>query len=109
VTDQEEPADGEAAYGLVMPFVVCQPDGPYDPASFVAGIYAGELLTLLPMMAKVMGSLVRYYPTALVPQLDLIAMENGYRIVAEPWDEHPEEWTRVELVHPASAEPQEGP
>jgi hypothetical protein len=32
-------------------------------------------------------------PSALVPQLDLLAAKHGYKMTAEPWEEHPDEWT----------------
>jgi hypothetical protein len=92
MTSDEVPDDESAEYGLVMPYVVCaSKDGPYEDGAFVAGIYFGEANTIL-REAKP-DKYERYIPSPLVPQLDLVAMKEGYELTAEPWDEHPDEWT----------------
>lgn len=84
----------EVTYGLVMPFVVCAPDGPYDSDAFVAGVYYGELDM---RMKKNEARVERYVPTPLVPQIDLLAMFHGYSFSATPWEEYPEDWTYVKM------------
>lgn len=95
--------DAEAEYGLVMPFVVCQSKGgPYDDDAFAAGFHAGRIdcwLRVLPILERIGGKFDTSEPemvrSPLVPQLDLIAMRHGYVVEAEPWAEHPDEWTAV--------------
>lgn len=90
----EEPDEG--SYGLVMPFIVCTSQGgPYEDQAFVAGYTAGNLESLL---AQEPLHVETYVPTPLTPQVDLLAMRFGYRFESEPWDEHPDEWTRVEFT-----------
>lgn len=97
-------ADDDAVdYALVMPFVVCESKGgPYDDDAFTAGFTAGRIdvwLKVLPTLEAIGGPFSTAEPemvrSALVPQLDLIAMRHGYVIDAEPWAEHPDEWTAV--------------
>lgn len=86
--------NGEAEFGLIMPFVVCQSNGgPYEDSSFVAGARFAKwdmLLKLQPAMHQ------EYEPVALVPQLDLLAMHLGYKMITEPWEESPE-WVLVRM------------
>lgn len=83
----------EPTYGLVMPFVVCaSKGGPYDDEAFVAGAEYGQLHSLLALSPPSHEAYVR---SKSVPQLDLLAMHFGYTFTAEPWDEHPDEWTKV--------------
>jgi hypothetical protein len=86
-----------AGYGLVMPFVVCASQGgPHEDGAFVSGYECGQLDTLLQQ-----GNPPRhegYYRTDSIPQIDLIAMRHGYVMSAKPWDDHPDQWTFVELV-----------
>jgi hypothetical protein len=90
--DRDQPGD----YGLIMPFVVCKDQGgPYDGDAFVAGYVAGILDTLLPIVRPHGVTVERYVVPELVPQLDLLAMRHGFKLTAEPWDEHPDEWTFV--------------
>ena len=85
--------DDSPSFGLVMPFVVCSDQGgPYDPGAFVAGCYFGELGERLKAGEN---PVMKYVPTPLVPQLDLLAMQYGYQFKAEAWAEHPDEWTEV--------------
>lgn len=81
-------------FNLLMPFVVCKSKGgPYDDESFVAGFQASHLDTKL-MSAP--DSLFWTVYTALVPQVDLIAMRHGYTAVYEPTEYS--EWTQVALT-----------
>lgn len=85
----------DAGYGLVMPFVVCQSaGGPYDDDAFVAGYECGRLEMVL---AQGPESVELPVHTASVPQVDLIAMKQGYAMTAERWEDG-EEWTSVSLT-----------
>lgn len=86
-------SDDERSFELLMPFVVCESNGgPYDDDAFAAGWHAGTISTRLEAKPAVLVEFVR---SQLVPQLDLVAMQRGYRMTAEPWDEQPDEWTEV--------------
>ena len=85
----------EQRYELVMPFVVTSDNGGvYDADSFVAGMRTKDIWVRCEVGEN---PIVSYEPTPLVPQLDLVAMHFGYVLSQEPWWEHPEEWTKVEL------------
>lgn len=83
MADEERPEELDVM-GLVMPFVVCaSKGGPYDDASFVAGFECGQIDRQLGQEAP-----RRYAPdlpvhAGNVPQLDLIAMRNGYVVTFE--------------------------
>ena len=88
-------------YGLVMPFVVCASNGgPFADDAFVAGCHHGRLDAELGRRPSMVASTV---PSALVPQLDLLAMHHGYAFESEPWAEHPDEWTFVTFSRIAEA------
>lgn len=79
-----------------MPFVVCASQGgPHDDGPFVAGYECGWLDATL---AAGPDTVSRYMRADSLPQVDLIAMRHGYTVTSTPWDEHPDEWTWVELV-----------
>lgn len=83
-------------FGLVYPFVICKSNGgPYDDGAFVAGTYFGELAALTSSKTSVIEKTV---PSPLIPQIDLLAMNDGYSLKVEPWDEHPEEWTFISMT-----------
>lgn len=90
--------DENQEYELLMPFVVCETQGgPYQDKAFVAGYTAGMIDATLKRMEDLPPEVTsavmkRYVPPALVPQLDLIAMQRGVLLTTEPWDEHPGEW-----------------
>lgn len=91
----------EGQYSLVMPFVVVTSNGgPYDDAAFAAGWNMGRLDIELELCAK-MGAVPRslYLATQLAPQVDLLAMKHGFTVLARPWDEHPDEWTRFDFEY----------
>lgn len=90
-----EPTEGE--YDLVMPFVVCGEDGPYDDGSFVAGWVCGRADAQLKALEGTRATIEFYADPRLVPQLDLIAMHHGLTLTHEPWEEHPDEWTAVTI------------
>lgn len=93
-------AEGE--FGLVMPFVACESNGGhYQDHAFVAAYSAANLDETLRHLAHLTtngltaATVERYVPPQLVPQLDLIAMRHGFTLTTEPWDEHPDEWTKA--------------
>lgn len=64
---------------LVMPFtVVASVGGPYDDEAFAAGWAAGALDAEL--STRTIAATTELIRTALIPQLDLIAMRYGYRL-----------------------------
>ena len=99
-------SDDTGNFGLVMPFVVTvSHGGPYDDSAFVAGWEAGWLDVML-LSARPLGVTVeRYVNPALIPQLDLLAMRHGYTLNSEPWDESPDDWTRVTFSPASNNEP----
>lgn len=101
--DRPEPDD---EMSLVFPFVVCESNGgPYADDPFVAGYQAGQIDRALAAMAAVGGSRAKFtVRSALVPQLELIAMHHGFPVVvAEPWGEGPE-WSWVTITNDAGEE-----
>lgn len=93
--------DPENEYQLVMPFVVTSDaGGPYDSHAFVAGANFGALDTELKILTAFRAiPQPRYLETPLLPQIDLLAMKHGLVIQKTPWDEHPEEWTRIDFAY----------
>ncbi len=80
---------------VVIPFVsTTDHGGPYDPASFEAGYLTGTIEAALVNEIISMQIPVR---KPLLPQLDLLAMHNNYRIESFPLDDT-DEWIMVELV-----------
>lgn len=70
----------ESSWALVMPFVVCQSyGGPYEDTAFVAGIYYGQVIQLLNARP---ARHIQMLPTPLRPQLELLAMNDGYSMAA---------------------------
>lgn len=93
-----EPGSEMAGYELVMPFVVCaSAGGPYDDAAFVAGWRLGCLDRDLAAAAAAHLPAAATARPADMPQVDLIAMAHGYRTVATPWAEAPDEWVCVDF------------
>jgi len=79
VNDPLDEAEPEGM-SLVVPFIVCTSQGgPYDDDSFVAGFQAGEIDKAL-AVAMTAGARVATWTvrTALVPQLELLAMHRGF-------------------------------
>lgn len=76
---------------LVMPLIVVASNGgPYDDASFVAGMHLQQLWGVLERKPMSYQQFVR---SDLIPQIDLLAMHFGYRMDAEPWAPEPDQWT----------------
>jgi hypothetical protein len=73
-------------WGLVMPFVVVtSTGGPYDDDAFVAGYQCGEIDRALKTIRAAGGSrLDATVRSAVVSQLDLIAMRHGFKLTARP-------------------------
>ena len=92
--DDMNHADEHEVYGLVMPFVVVKSKGgPLDDEAYVAGFECGRLDVRL---AEATGPRVMTtVHTVSVPQLDLLAMNHGWRMTTEPTEF--EEWTFVEF------------
>lgn len=89
---EEEPQ----GYIPVMPFVCCITNGgTYDDHAFVAGVRYGEHAWRL--RTEKGAEYAAYVEPAMVGQYDLLAMDEGYTMTAEPWDEHPDEWVLVTL------------
>lgn len=79
-------------YNFQYPFIVCESNGgPYDDVSFVSGVRFGCWMTLLKLMPSQHSE---YEPKSLVPQLDLLAMNNGYRMIVNPFDDY---WVLVTM------------
>lgn len=84
---------------LVMPFVAVRSvGGPYADDAFVAGVEFQAIyddlrsIRTLHSLPLVAARFEKHVSPALVPQLDLVAMECGFTLTATPWDEHPDEW-----------------
>jgi len=98
MSDEEKSAD---EFGLVYPFVVCESNGgPYDDQSFVAGWECAQVDAHLKQAAG--RNAVGYGPsvrTANLPQIDLIAMHNGFEMDAHTPEEfgEPTEWSMVKF------------
>lgn len=90
-------ADEEMAFSLVMPFVVVESKGgPYRDQDYVAGFECGLLDAECADAAK--RGRFPIVPLAVrsdnIPQIDLIAMRNGFLLAAEVIEETPE-WSWV--------------
>lgn len=98
--------DGEPEMSLVMPFVVVtSKGGPYDDTAFAAGWAAGEIDRALAAVAGFEVAVDRMVPTALVPQIDLIAMRHGYRCESRRDEEYSDEWSHLRLTPVSGGEP----
>jgi hypothetical protein len=77
-----EPHPTEGEYTAVMPFILCQSEGgPYDDAAFIAGATCGALIEELRVLRLTTATPhERYMNAKYLPQIDLIAMANGYTI-----------------------------
>ena len=81
----------EHGWELLLPFnVVTSAGGPYDDDSFVAGFVVGTIDVEL--KTGTFPDEGRYVYPALLPQLDLLAMNYKLILLREPHDEH---WMRV--------------
>ena len=86
---------------LLVPFVVCtSTDGPYDDESFAAGFACGEIYQSLAAAASLRRVTSLRFPTvltALLPQLDLIAMHHGFTMISKSDEEFPQ-WAQVNFT-----------
>jgi len=98
VTDRD-PADQpeEPTWGLVVPFTACtSKGGPYEDQAFVAGFQCGEIDKALTVIAAAGGERATFtVRTPLVPQLELLAMNRGFPVMAAIVVEDYPEWTVV--------------
>lgn len=91
-------SDGEKSYDLVMPFVLCMSEGgPYEDDAFAAGWVCGEFDRELRPGSVWGPTLERTVRTAVLPQLDLIAMRYGYQMTSEHYGPNPE-WSYITLT-----------
>jgi hypothetical protein len=88
----ETPDHSDHEHELVMPFItVTSKGGPHDDNAYVAGYTCGRLDALLGMYAHlgVLGH-EQWFAADVAPQVDLIAMKNGYHaVVDDESDEYP--------------------
>ena len=97
--------DGNHEYSLVMPFIACQSQGgPYQDEAFVAGFHLGQLDIAL--TRGITEELSSVEATALIPQLDLLAMRHGLTLEHRTWDEDPK-WSFVTFCPPGRT-PEQG-
>lgn len=89
---------------LVLPFVACQSKGgPYEDTAFAAGFQCGEIDRALAAAVAASATTVRFpmVRTALLPQLELIAMHRGYTKVAADVSGDWPDWCVVTFTAPA--------
>jgi len=89
--DGNEPAE----WALAVPFVVCKSNGgPFDDTSFAGGYVCGMVDVIL-RFTKTLAEPVpdQTVHRKVLPQLDLIAMRNGYTMDAK--DSTSPEWVYV--------------
>ena len=81
-------------WGLVVPFVACESQGgPYEDDSFAAGYHAGQIAQSLRVLAASGGDVYSVtVRTALVRQVELIAMDAGFPVVVVVEVTETEEW-----------------
>lgn len=102
--DGDDAFEDDVRYGLLMPFVVCQSqDGPYDDAAFVAGASFTAHQQQLIAAPNTLKWAAYVFPE-MVPQYDLLAMDNGFLMESEPWDEFPDEWVLVTFTKAGEVE-----
>lgn len=90
-------------FGGFMPFVITEPNGPFDAAAFVAGANATDF-QLKMQMARAFGLDVRpaYVDPRILPQLDLFAMQ--YRFVLKQEETEDLTWVYVQFVREEDVE-----
>lgn len=86
--DPDPKPDPERAYAMLMPFVtVASKGGPHDDNSYVAGWEMGALDHRLGMSRWAFSTTLH---AENAPQIDLIAMKNGYEVDLQPYEDYPE-------------------
>lgn len=97
-----DPADEPETDGmsLVLPFVVCQSKGgPYDDTAFVAGYQTGQIDARLEMAAAAGAVAVcTTVMTALVRQLELVAMNRGFPVMHVQTSDDSPEWSMITFM-----------
>jgi Arc/MetJ family transcription regulator len=93
MTDDLDQPEAEN-WAIAVPFVVCESQGgPYDDDAFAAGFDAGRISQALKSARAAGATALRYtVRTALVTQLDLIAMDAGFTLSTaevEETEDHP--------------------
>ena len=81
---------GDAAYELKMPFVVVTSvGGPYDDDAYAAGWEAKTIQIQLDGLAEQSGPLIMVASVLIEnqPQIDLVAMQQGWTVTFEPHDD----------------------
>lgn len=96
----EDPMDRpeEHGWGLVVPFVACRSQGgEYDDDAFAAGFACGQIDQALQAAGAVRATTVQFDPvrTALVKQLELLAMNRGFPTVTVETSQEWPEWSAV--------------
>lgn len=82
---------------LIVPFVVTRSaGGPYEDESFGAGVSYGMLRALVGTGRAGIHSIMQR--TDLLPQIELLAMECGYRMETSTYEGIPDGWTAVDLI-----------
>lgn len=99
---QVDEAGDEVHY--VMPFVVCEPDGPYDLEAYEAGWEMGTLAARLAAAEfHELGLPAVTIRKPNLPQVDLLAMAHGATAYVVPWAAETDErvqdqWAYVQFV-----------
>lgn len=92
---------------IVMPWVVTtSTGGPYDDRSFAAGFQAGAIISDINRFAaeRRWPSISGTVYTAVIPQLDQIAMAYGVVCRSEPCPGH-DDWSHVIFTFPEGEQP----
>ena len=97
----DEDEDAASQFELVMPFVVVtSKGGPYDDEAFVAGWSCAVIDQALAALAPWRATFQRTVRTAVVPQVDLIAMKHEYALMHDDEDadrERDDGWSTITL------------
>ena len=93
MSDDEDEA---VAYEMVMPFVtVASKGGPHDDEAYVCGWECGSVDSRLTVLARIGGTVDATVHEVNLPQMDLVAMKHGFRMVQQEVEEPVEGWTFV--------------
>lgn len=90
----------EVEFELAMPFVVCKTKGgPYDDDAYVAGWEAKTISVQLDGLAETPGALIMVASihTENQPQIDLVAMQQGWTVTFEYADAY---WVTATFERP---------
>jgi len=100
----------DAERGLVMPFIATKSNGgSLDDEAYACGWECGSLCVMIAQAAEFGGvTLSRYVHTVNVPQLDLLAMQNGMKVVASEVWEDDDTYTWVTISNVLGPDGEEG-